>query len=825
MRIFRFAAGVGQDCRYAVRVLVRARGQALLAIATIALAIGANTTIFSVVNATELAPLPFPESERIVQVAHRYADGSVDSSVSVPKYLFVREQASSFEALAAYQDLGGSGVNLTGEGDRPERVGATRVASTFFDVLGVQPSAGRAFRPEENQPGRGDVVVLSHRLWTRRYGAAADIFHRTIAINDRPHRVVGVMPASFNYPEWAELWIPLEIDRGSAARHGFLDVIGRLRPDTSLDATRAEMHLVSDAYQRSDPADVLSESRLDVRPLREALYGFLRPALLMLLAAVGAVLLVACVNVANLQLARGMTRSGEVAVRFALGATRGRIIRQLLVDSAVLALLGGAAGLWLSAFLLPALIYLAPPELQNLPAITVDVRVLASTLILSLATALLFGLMPARAVAATHARAVTPGRGVTGARASTGARRATIAAEVALAVILASGAALLARSFVTLAGADSGFQPHGLLTMQLHFSGTRYESPAAFASAVTRAVEETSAIPGVRAVALSTSLPFGTGTGMPFTIEGRVSDPQAGAGRMRYVGATPDFFAAMGIRLVRGRGLEARDRVSAPLVAVINETAAREFWPGAEAIGQRITIGQPVNPEIADPTPREIVGIVADVREWGMTEGAPPIVYAPQAQIPPPFEALFKRLLPFSLVLRADQDPELVASTVQAAVQRVDTLLPITGVRTGDQLLMGSLQTQQFNTLLMGVLALVAVVLAFSGIYGVVSCLVAQRTGEIGVRLALGATRHDVLRLMIRQGLVPAVIGAVAGFAATLLSSRLLASLLFGAVSSTDPLALGGGAIGVLMMAAAAAYIPARRAAKLDPVRSLRVEV
>ena len=361
--------------------------------------------------------------------------------------------------------------------------------------------------------------------------------------------------------------------------------------------------------------------------------------------------------------------------------------------------------------------------------------------------------------------------------------------------------------------------------MQLHFSGTRYESPGTFASAVTRAIEETSAVPGVRTAALSTSLPFGTGTGMPFTVEGRVSDPQAGAGRVRYVGATAQFFAAMGIRLVGGRGLEPQDRVSAPLVAVINETAARQYWPGANAIGQRITIGQPVNPEIADPAPREIVGIVADVREFAMTEEAPPIVYVPLAQVPPPFEALFKRLLPFSLVMRTDQDAERLAQPVQSAVQRVDSMLPITGVRTGDQLLMGSLQTQQFNTLLMGMLALVALVLAFTGIYGVVSCLVAQRTSEIGVRLALGATRQDVLRLMIGQGLVPAAIGAVVGVVATLLSSRLLASLLFGSVSSTDPVALGGGSIGVLLMAAAAAYIPARRASKLDPVRSLRVEI
>jgi putative ABC transport system permease protein len=324
-------------------------------------------------------------------------------------------------------------------------------------------------------------------------------------------------------------------------------------------------------------------------------------------------------------------------------------------------------------------------------------------------------------------------------------------------------------------------------------------------------------------VALSTSLPFGTGTGMSFTVEGRVSDPEAGAGRMRYVGATPDFFQAMGIPLRAGRLIEARDRTTAPLVAVINETAARRYWSNQDAIGQHITIGQPVNPEIADPMPREIVGVVADVHEMGMEVEAPPIVYVPLPQVPPALATLFARLLPLSLVIRTPDAPETFATSVRAAILRVDPMLPVTGTRTGNQLLSQSLQVQQFNALLMGALAVLAIVLAFSGIYGVVSCLAAQRTSEIGVRLALGATRADVLRLVITQGLVPTIAGVLAGIVATLASSRVLASLLFG-VSANDPLAVSGSAAGVLILAIAAAYIPARRAARLDPVTSMRID-
>ena len=816
-------SGLWQDCRYAIRVLVRARAQAALAVCTIGIAIGANTTIFTVVNATLLASLPFPDAGRIVQVAHASPDGSVDTSVSIPKYLFLRANATSFASLAAYQDLGGSGVNLTGRGEPPERAGATRVASAFFTVLGIQPALGRSFRDEDNLPGNGRVAVLSHQLWTRRFGGATTILGRTITINDEPFEVVGVMPPSFRFPQWAELWIPLEIDPASTARHGFLDVIGRLRPDTTLDAARAHARLLGDDYHRANPADMSTGETLYVRPLREALYGSLRPALLTLLAAVAAVLLIACVNVANLQLARAMTRTTEIGVRIALGATRGRILRQLLVESMVLSLAGGLLGLWMAAFFLPLVLHFAPAALEGVADVPVDGRVLAFTLLLSLVTAVLFGMLPARAAARAGARAAAPSRGVMGPGANTGVRRIMIGVEVAIAIMLATGAGLLARSFVTLVSASPGFNPRGLLTMQLHFSGTRYESGTAFATTVERLLGEVRALPGARAAALSTSLPFGSGTGMSFTIEGRVSDPEAGAGRMRYVGVTADFFAALGIPLVRGRMLDVSDRDAAPLVAVVNETAAREYWPGATPIGQRITIGQPVNPEIADPAPREVVGVVADVHEYGMVVEPPPMVYVPLAQVPSPLRVLFTRLMPLSLTMRTDVAPDALAAPARRAALRVDALLPVTGTRTGEQLLSSSLQAEQFNALLMGILALLALALAFSGIYGVVSCLVAQRTGEIGVRVALGATRADVMRLVMPQGLAPAVTGAIAGIAATLVSSRVLASLLVG-VSTTDPIAVGGSALAVVLVASIAAYVPARRAARLDPVASLRAD-
>jgi len=821
MSVSAFTWSIWQDCRYAARVLFRARAQAVLAICTIGIAIGANTTIFTVVNATLLAPLPFPDADRIMQVAHIFSDGEIDSSISVPKYLFLRSNASAFASMAAYQDLGGSGVNLTGAGEPPERVGATRVASSFFTVLGIQPSLGRSFRNEENLPGAGRVAILSHRLWTRRFGASPAIVGTTIAINDEPFEVVGVMPPSLKFPQWAELWIPLEMDPAADARHGFLDVIGRLKPGVTLDAARAEMSVVGEAYRRVDPTDLRAEVSFHVRPLREALYGSIRPALLALLAAVGAVLLVACVNVANLQLARTMTRASEIGVRVALGATRARIVRQLLVESTLLAVAGGMLGLWIAAFLLPAVLRFAPPTLHGVSEVSVDVRVLAFTAAVSLLTAVLFGLVPARSAAKSSASTAGSARGIAGRHAHTGVRRLMIGIEVAIAIVLATGAALLARTFVTLVTSDPGFEARGLLTMQLHFSGTRYEDMRAFNATTVRLLDDVGGLPGVQAAALSTSLPFGTGTGMSFTIEGRASDPEAGAGRMRYVGVSPDFFRALGIPLMRGRTLDARDQEHSPPVAIVNETAARTFWPNRDALGQHITIGQPVNPEIADQSPREIVGIVGDVREFGMEIDVPPIVYVPLPQVPRPLGAMFTRLLPLSLSLRTAAAPGALASAAQAGVARVDPLMPVTGTVTGEQMLSRSLQAQQFNALLMGTLAALAIVLAFSGIYGVVSCLAAQRTNEIGVRLALGATRANVLRLVIRQGLAPAASGAVVGVGVTLLSSRLLASLLFG-VSATDPFTIAAGAAAVLVLAITAAYVPARRAANVDPLTSLR---
>ena len=824
MAISRIGPDLWQDARYGVRVLLRARAQAALAIATIAVAIGANTTIFSVVNATMLAPLPFPDAGRVMQVAHISPDGEVDTSMSVPKYLFIEGSARSFAAIAAYQDLGGSGVNLTGPESTPERVGATRVASSFFTVLGIQPFLGRGFHPDDNRPGAPRVVVLSHRLWARRFGASPAVLGRTITVNDEPSQVVGVMPASFRYPDWAELWTPLEIDPASSARHGFLDVVGRLRPGVTLDAARAEMRVLAEAYERVAPGDMRDGTSLYVRPLQEALYGFLRPALLALMVAVGAVLLVACVNVANLQLARALARTGEVALRFALGATRARVIRQLLVESAVLALAGGVVGLWLTAFTLPAVLSLAPPEIQGLAGVSFDVRVLAFTTMLALLSAVLFGIMPARAAAASSTPVAVSTRGVTGAGANSGARRTMIAIEVALAIMLATGAGLLARTFVSLVSADPGFDPRRLSTLQLHFSGSRYESGRAFEVTATRLVDEVKSLPGVTAAALSTSLPFGTGTGMSFTVEGRAHDPQAGAGRMRYVGVTPEFFDAMGISLVRGRAPNTRDTPAAPLVAVLNETAARLYWPDADPIGQHITIGQPVNPEIADPAPREIVGIVGDVREYGMDMDAPPVVYVPLGQVPAPLALQFRRLLPLSLTIRSSATAEGLAAAVQAAVLRVDPLLPVTRSMTGEQMLAQSLEARQFNAVLMGALAVLAVILALSGIYGVLSCLVAQRSSEIGVRLALGATRGDIFRLVLAQGLAAAGVGASIGVAGALLSARLLAPLLVN-VSSRDPLAIAAGTCGVLLLAAMAAYVPARRAARVDPLTSIRAGV
>jgi predicted permease len=812
-----------QDLRFALRMLLKHPASTLVAVATLGLAIGANTAIFSVVNGALLRPLPFPEPDRLYQIVRLFQDGS-NGSQSVPKFVMWRDRTRTFESMAAYDDLG-SGFNLTGEG-APERVIGSRVTRGFFDVLRVRPAMGRGFRADEDRPGGPRVVVLSHGLWTRRFGADPGALGREIRLNDEVYTIVGVMPRGFEFPRGVSLWTPLQANEAGHEIANYLEVIGRLKAGMTVGDASAEMKGFGERYAKAYPDEVEPGESFGVYRVQDVLYGSLRPALMVLLGAVGFVLLIACVNLANLQLARSAARRREIALRAILGARRGRIVRQLLTESLLLGLAGGGAGLLVAYWTIPVLVALGPGAVRGMD-VPIDATVLAFTAALSLLTGLLFGLVPAiQAARPDLAGAINEGStrstaGAGGAR----TRHLLVVSEVALAIVLLVGASLLIRSFVGLRGIEPGFHTADVLTMKLSLPEAKYGDMPALGRFATDVVERVTQVPGVRAAALAVSLPMQGGPDLPFTIEGRYTPGGngEGAGGAQYRPVTRQFFDVLGIPLVRGRGFAGSDRAGAPLVAVINETAARKYWKDADPVGQRIWLGQPIAPELADPSPREIVGVVRDVREQGLDAAPPAIVYVPLAQMAPPIGRMIVRLLPATVVLSANVAPAGLTSAVERAIWSVDPDQPITNVLGMDEVVSRSLGSREFNMLLVGALAFVALVLAAVGIYGVLSYLVQQRTREIGVRVALGATSGRVLVLVLRQGLATVAAGVALGLAGAFGLTRLLQSLVYG-VSVRDPLAFTLAPLALVAVALVSVWLPARRAVRVDPITALRVE-
>jgi putative ABC transport system permease protein len=815
------------DLRYAVRVLLRAPGFSAVAILTLALAIGANTAIFSVVNGLLIRPLPYPEPEELVQLMRGYPDGE-SPSVNIPRFLHWRKANTVFEKVALYDTLG-SGFNLSG-GGTPERIVGSRVSKEFFPVFGVRPEIGRDFVADEDRPGAPKVVVLGHGLWTRRFGGDRALVGKQVLLNGESYTVVGIMPASFRYPATAELWTPLGIDPSSTEKANYLEVTARMKDGVTLAKATAEMKVIGEQYRASHPGEMNERETVRVRTLQQRLYGQLRPALLVLLGTVGLVLLIACVNIANLQLARASARRREVAIRAALGASSRRIVAQLLTESIVLALAGGAAGLLLGAWTLKPLLALAPAGQAgqiagaSLPEIGIDVNVLLFALGLSFLAGVLFGLVPALQGARPNLNdPLKESARSAGGRLGRAARIVLVVGEVAVALLVITGAALLVRSFAGLVDTNPGFRPEGVLTLKLSLPEARYGTPAALEAFSRQVAERVGGLPGVEAVTVASSLPLEMGPDLPFAIEGKYvgGDNQQGVGEAQYRASTAGYFETLGIPLSRGRLFTATDSVNSELVAIINETTAKRFWPNENPIGQRIHVGMPFTPELADPQPRRIVGIVKDVREVGLDQEAPPIIYLPIGQIAPPLAVMFVRLLPVSLAVRAQGTQAGLLEAVQKQVWAVDPQQPITDVVTMEQIVARSVGAYRFNMALMGGLALLALVLAAVGIYGVLSYLVHQRTREIGVRMALGATAGHVLRMVVRQGLVAVGIGVVIGLGAAFGLTRLMKSLLVG-VSTTDPMTF---VLAPLVLAAVALFatsLPARRASHLSPVLALR---
>jgi predicted permease len=812
-----------EDLRFAARVLRKTPGFTAVAILTLALAIGANTAIFSVVNGVLLRPLPFPESEQLFQVIRRNVDG-ISPSLSVPQYTYLTGQAQPFSRLTAYPALN-SGFNLSGDG-LPERVLGARVTQPFFEVLGIQPALGRGFLPEEDVPGGARVAVLSHGLWQRRFGGSADIIGRSIALNGEPYTIVGVMPPGFQHPERAQLWTPAQLDPASTEDAHYLAVVGRLKGGVEPSRVDSVLKVQGEQLRASRAGAVRSEQWMGAEQLQALETRNVKPALLVLLGAVGLVLLIACVNLANLQLARAASRERELAVRTALGASPGRIVRQLLTESVLLSGLGGALGLLMASWAIPSLLALAPEGLPLPEGVRIDGSVLAFTLGTSVLTGLLFGLLPAW----QSARADLQGSlKVSASRATSGpagnrTRRLLVVSEVALAVILLVGAALLVKSFAGLSGTAPGIDPTNVLTMKLSLPEARYGAPEALESFARTVLERVESIPGVEGATFAPTLPFTAGADMDFAIEGRYQGPDSdeGKGNAHYRPVMPGYFEALKIGLVRGRLLSDRDRHGSAPVVVINEATARKYWPGQDPIGQRLRIGYSV-PRLADPEPREIIGVVRDVREVGLQEEPPAILYLPVGQMPPVFSSMMVRLLPQGLLVRARGDTAPLAAAVQREIWAVDSLQPVTDVASMEEIVARSLGSERFNTLLLGLMAGLALVLAAVGIYGVLSYLVNQRTREIGVRLALGATRGEVVRLVLGQGLSTVGVGVALGVVGAIGLTRLLERLLY-AVSALDPVAFIAAPVVLVGVALVSTWLPARRASRVDPMVALRAD-
>jgi putative ABC transport system permease protein len=797
-----------RDLQYAFRLLTKSPGFTLAAALALALGIGGNTAVFSVVNTVMLAKLPFLRPDGLVMVWETAPATGRTNVVNPFNFLQWQARNRSFERMAALFEWPHS---LSGDGE-PEQVSALIVTTDFFPILGIQPVLGRWFTAKEDTPGNDNVVILSEGLWRRRYGANPDILGRRIRVNQHPLTVVGVMPASFRFPFTnPELFVPMAIDRAQAAYPGrYLQVVARLKPGVSVRSAEADMQVLARQLQKERP-DFNAKWGAAVVGLREQVVGDVRTPLLVLLAAVGLVLLIACANVANLMLIRAAGRAREIALRVALGASSWRIVRLLFTESLLIAVLGGLLGLLAGVWTASALAAALPdtPAYSNLKTFRMDATVFLFALGLSAVTGILFGLAPVwRAVRSVIHQPLQEGaRSITGARGRLGSL--LVVGEVALAMVLATGAGLLIRSFARLSAVQPGFDAAHVLAMAINTSG-RYQNDRELLDFKRQVLERVRAIPGVAAAATSHFLPLGRIIpGTAFRRADRPAPPPGDEPVTEVLVVMPGYFATMRIPLLRGRVFTDSDRQGAPPVLVINQTLAREFFSNEDPVGKHLFVwwGHPKQSY-------EIVGVVGDVHQKALGEQPKPGVFICDLQEPSG---------PVNLVVRAQGDPRRLVRAIESQVHAVDSEVPIAEVRTMDQYVSNSVAEPRFNTILLGSFAALALVLAAVGIFGVVSYSVAQRTRELGVRRALGADTAGVMRLVIGQGMTLVLIGVAAGAMGALALTRLLTSLLYG-IAPGDPLTFAACA-GVLMLAAlAACYLPARRAAKIDPMVALRYE-
>jgi putative ABC transport system permease protein len=807
-----------KDLRYGFRVLSKKPGFTLIAVVALALGIGANTAIFSVVNGVLLRPLPFEDPDKLVRLSE-WSEQVPGMSISYPNFLDWREQNKVFAGIAATQF---DSYNLTGAGE-PERLQGRNVSWNFFEVLGVRPSKGRAFAPEEDHAGATRVCVISYGLWQRRFGGDEKILGKPLTLNDKSYTVVGVMPQNYRYGTATDVFAPIGLKEADEVvkmrdNHPGIYAIARLKDGVTFGQAETEMKAIAQRLAEAYPKENARNS-ITMIPLREYFVGDIRQSLLILLGAVGFVLLIACANVANLLLARAASRSREMAIRTALGAGRLRIIRQLLTESVILSIAGGIVGLLLALWGVDVLRGASLDIIPTTSDIGLDKTVLVFTFAVSVLTGVVFGLAPALQASKQELNESLKEGGRTGnaSGARNRVRSLLVVAEVALSLMLLIGSGLLIRSFMRLRETETGFHPENLLTMQLSYRVGETEGRKA-ANFFEQVEERIGALPGVEAVAVSNGVPFIGASETSFHILGR--PPEEPGKRPMTVAFYPTkgYLDAMGIRLIRGRFFDRRDTQQSQLVAVIDEEFARIYFPGEDPIGQHFEGSK----EMGIPD-AEIVGIVSHVKNYGLDAPGPVQAeyYYSRNQVPDRFQPLLADRV--SLVVRTAGDPAAMTAAVRHAIQEIDPNQPVYNVNTMEQVLSDSIGTQRLSMLLLTIFAAVAMILAGVGIYGVMSYTVAQRTHEIGIRMALGAQARDVLKMVVRHGMILTAVGVLVGLAGAFALTRVMSSLLYG-VTPTDIVTFTGVPAVIVAVALLANFIPARRATKVDPLEALRYE-
>ncbi len=819
-----------RDARYAVRALSKTPAFTLTALAALAVGIGANTAIFSVVNTVLLKPLTYPDPGRIVLFLVTTPAGP-SYGASATKFNVLRRQTQAFEDVCAYE-YQGAGLNLTG-GAYPEQIHGIRVSAGYFRLLGAPVAQGRTFTTDEDRPHGAHVLVLGYGLWQRRFGGDPHMAGKTISLSGAPYTVVGVLGPDFDaeLDSPPDVWLPFQIDPGSDDHAQYFNVVGRLKRGVTAGMAKARLDLASDEFRRRYPNIMGPRDRFSVQPFGDALVSDVRPSLLVLAGAVSFVLLIACANVANLLLVRATGRKREIAMRAALGAGRWRIIRQLLTESVVLSIAGGALGLALGAAGVRALLAANPGDIprigENGAAVAMDWRVLAFTVFVSLATGVLFGLIPALGISRADLSGMLKeggGRAGTGLRQNR-TRALLVVSEMALALVLLIGAALLIRTFVALRAVDPGFDTHHILTMRMSLSGSRFEKTSEVSRLLRDGVARVEALPGVVRAGAAYSLPIEGHFGIPFNIVGRVPGNARYDGR-GWMSVSPGYFDIFKIPVLRGRAFNERDDAGAGRVAIINQTLARKFWAGYPAgpdpLADRVILGTGYGPEFEEPA-RQIIGVVADVHDSGLNHNPEPVVYVPMAQVTDGITALAARASRVVWMVRTRAAPRPLSAAIERELGEASGGLPVAQVRTMEKVMGQSTAREDFNMTLLTIFGGAALLLAAIGIYGLMAYVVEQRRQELGIRMALGAATGNVRNMIVWQGMRLALAGVAVGVAAAFGLTRLLENFLFG-VKAWDAMVFVTVPVLLSAVALLAVWAPAVRATRIDPAEALRCE-